>query len=160
MTPHRRLTRRMIQDVRRQVEREQRVQLPKDMRVVPTSSMPDQNGYARWTGERTRDLLGLRRVRVIIYERMHVAKQQLALHHELTEIAGVLKGQTVPQAHRGAMRDEKRHLAKLPFRTTRGTPYRKTLSLMRAPDAPSASSRAQRALSAWIRRLLAGVGLR
>ncbi|GEM_PF-5830436 len=155
---YRALTRQEIRDVRAQVEREQRIKLPRHIRVVHTPHKAYPDDYAGWVG-RGSTRRGLRgTIHLFLGEPVPLKKE--ALHHEFTEIAWVVKGKTVLQGHRRAMHDEKRHLARLPYRTPQGRAYRETLPLFhrleRAPRARSVRARVQDGLRGFLRFL--GVG--
>jgi hypothetical protein len=80
-----------------------------------------------------------RRVHIRIYRGEPLPLQRFALQHELTEIARTLKGQSVGSAHRAAQSQERRLLARLPYRTRQGQPYKYALPLMRREQRPAQS---------------------
>ena len=123
-----RLDPRTIQAVARRVERDQGVRFP-PFRVQFTGRMRDHNDYASFHAQSRNGRLS--RLSIRLFRGEPTPLQRLALEHELTEIAGVMKGLTVPQAHRIAERNEKKALRSLPYRTTKGRPYKETLPIMR-----------------------------
>lgn len=119
------------------------------MRVRFTRRMRDPDDYASFHAHATKNRFD--RLTIRLYAGEPAPLQRLTLEHELREMAGVMKGLTVLQAHKRAQHLEKASLAKLPYRTQRGEPYRESLPLLRRhQDPPHAPPRS------WLRRLFGG----
>lgn len=143
----RRLTQREINEVKRLSARENGVKFP-PIKVTFTRTKRDETDYAGFRATQQRPHT-LKNPRVRIYEREPVGVQKGLLKHELDEIAGVLKGKSVSQAHKQAMKNESRFLKRLPFRTREGKPYQNLLVLAKRHDGERASSLWSRLRRMW-----------
>lgn len=150
-----RLSRKDIEAVRREVEREQRFRFPVAPRVR-FAPKKDPNDYGMWHADV--DNKGrVKSINVTLASDEPRVAQEGWLRHELEEAARQLKGESPTKAHRNALKNEKKWLARLfqkdpkRFGDSRGTPFVKTLWLRRKLVQDAARAKLARASSAATR---------
>ena len=147
-TKRRALRPREVHELRRQVEKRERVRFP-HLRVLFPRSMKHKDDYANWRGTP-------KQITIRVFRGEPVDLQRLALEHELTEIAHVLKGRSVGASHRRALGREKHTLKSMPYRTHEGRPYKRALPLMRRMQSGGWRPRPSQGMWTWLSRLLGG----
>lgn len=130
-----RLSRREIAEAVRKVEREQRFRFPAQPRVVfgRKQTHEDFGEWEAWQDDRGR----VRDFRIVLASDEPKEAQRAWLEHELRESAFQFRGLSPTEAHRRALKAEKRTLLDFfrkdpkKYGDRRGTPYVKTLFFRR-----------------------------